>query len=129
VRAANQRSTRLIHDALVGVKCTWKRGRFASHLRIHRSFVGAVVVHDEMHVEKRWNVLVDGVQKPAKLRASVPTMQFSDDLARLYVQSGKQRGSAVSFVIMGSAFDLTRPHGQQWLRAVECLNLRFFIDT
>ncbi len=26
VRAANQRSTRLIQDALVGVKCTWKRG-------------------------------------------------------------------------------------------------------
>jgi len=93
------------------------------------SFVGAVVVHDEMHVETRGNGLVDGVQKPAKLRAAMPAMKFSHDFARLYIQSGKQRGGAMSFVITGSAFDLTRAHGQQWLCAVECLNLRLLIDT
>src|SRR5690242_20625777 len=86
-------------------------GTFRQPVPNHGSFVGAVVVHDEMHVETRWNVLVNGVQEPAKLHAAVAAMQFSDDFARLYIQSGKQRGSAVSFVIMGAALDLTRPHG------------------
>ena len=30
VSSANHRSTRLSHDEYVGVKCRWKRGRFAS---------------------------------------------------------------------------------------------------
>jgi hypothetical protein len=34
VSAANQRSTRLSHEAEVGVKWRWKRGRLASQLRI-----------------------------------------------------------------------------------------------
>jgi predicted enzyme related to lactoylglutathione lyase len=33
VSSANQRSTRLIHDALVGVKCSWNRGWASSHRR------------------------------------------------------------------------------------------------
>jgi hypothetical protein len=31
VSSANQRSARLSHDALVGVKCRWKRGCLTSH--------------------------------------------------------------------------------------------------
>ena len=34
VSSANQRSTRLIHELYVGVKCTWKRGRLANQFRI-----------------------------------------------------------------------------------------------
>ncbi len=34
VRSPNQRSTRFSHEALVGVKCAWNRGRLASHRRI-----------------------------------------------------------------------------------------------
>ena len=33
VSLLNQLSTRLSHEALVGVKCSLKRGRAASHLR------------------------------------------------------------------------------------------------
>jgi len=40
VSSPNQRSTMLIQDELVGVKCRWKRGRFASQRRI----VGALCV-------------------------------------------------------------------------------------
>ena len=32
--AANQRSMRFSHDAYVGVKWTWKRGRLANHRRM-----------------------------------------------------------------------------------------------
>jgi hypothetical protein len=34
VSRANQRSTRLSHEAELGVTCRWKRGRLASQLRI-----------------------------------------------------------------------------------------------
>src|ERR1700722_7452440 len=64
-------------------------------------FMSAVVVHDEMHVETRGNGLVDGVQKLAELCAAMPAMKFSNDFARLYIQSSKQRGGAMSFVVMG----------------------------
>ena len=34
VSKPNQRSTRLSQEALVGVKCTWKRGRLSNHGRV-----------------------------------------------------------------------------------------------
>jgi hypothetical protein len=73
---------------------------FRQPIANHGSFVGAVVVHDEMHVETRGNGLVNGVQKLAKLRAAMPAMEFSNDFAGLYIQSGKQRRGAMSFVVM-----------------------------
>jgi hypothetical protein len=41
----------------------------------------------------------------------------------------KQTRDTVAFVIVSAALQLSGPHGQHWLRAAECLNLRLFIDT
>src|SRR5215207_1873400 len=56
-------------------------------------------------------------------------MKLTDNLASLSVQSGKQRGGAIAPVIMRAAFCLTGTHGQNRLRAIQCLNLRFLVHT
>src|SRR5215207_3158289 len=56
-------------------------------------------------------------------------MKLTDDLASLSVQSGKQRGRAIAPVIMSAALHLSRTHGQNWLRAIQRLNLRFLVHA
>ena len=56
-------------------------------------------------------------------------MQLADDLAGLQLQRSKQRSGSVAFVIMGASLHLARLQRQQWLRAVERLNLALLVDT
>jgi hypothetical protein len=44
-------------------------------------------------------------------------------------QGGEQRSGTVAFVIMSPAFRLSGAHGQNWLRAIQSLNLRLLINT
>jgi hypothetical protein len=101
VSMANQRSTKLIHEAPVGVKCTWYRGWRTSQRWIRGVFVGPVVVEDHMHVEGRRHGGLDRVEELAELDGAVPLMKLSDDLAGLDVQRG---ASATARCVRSSAW-------------------------
>ena len=68
VSAANQRSTRLIHDAPVGVKGTWNRGWRASQ----RWISGVLCVRDQVDLERRRHGRLNGVEELAELLRPLP---------------------------------------------------------
>ena len=92
-------------------------------------FVGTVVVQDEMYVEFRGHVAVDGVEEAAELAGAMTTMELAQHLAAGHVESGEQAGGAVAFVIVAAAFDLSRAHGQQRRRAIQRLNLALLVHA
>ena len=51
-------------------------------------------------------------------------MHLPIDRAGLHIERGEQRGGAVALVVVGAPLDLTGPHRQQRLRAIQRLNLR-----
>lgn len=64
--------------------------------------VSAVVVHNEVNIEFSGNGIVDGVEELSKLNGAVPAMAFPDDPTRFNIESGKQGGRSVSFVVMAA---------------------------
>jgi hypothetical protein len=82
-----------------------------------------------MDVEIGRHNLPDRGQKLAEFDRAVSLVAAADDLAGGDVQNGEQRGRAMTPVVMAAPLDLTRPHRQQRLGAVERLDLRLFIDA
>src|SRR5437773_12361063 len=72
---------------------------------------------------------IDDIEELAKLYGSMPTMELTDDFAALGIESRKQRGRAVAFVIMSAPFGLAGSHRQQRLSVVQSLDLAFLIVT
>lgn len=94
-----------------------------------RRLVGAVVVHDQMNVEIRGSVGVDGVEELAELNGAMAHVRLADDFPGFDVQRSEERDGAVSTVVVGSSLGLPRPHREQGLCALERLNLRLFVDA
>ena len=94
-----------------------------------RRFVGAVVVHDDVHVESTGDLRLNQVEEFAELRRAMALMKLRDHLAGLRVERGEQGRRAVALVVVRPAFDLAGLHRQQRLRAVERLDLRLLIDA
>ena len=69
VSSANQRSTRLSQEALVGVKCRTNRGCAGQPTLYRRGLVGGGVVQDEVHVEVGGHLGVDLLQERQELLA------------------------------------------------------------
>ena len=82
------------------------------------SFVGSVVVHNNMHIECGGHLRLDHIEELAKFLRAVAAVQLANHAAGLPFERGKQRGRAMAFVVMRAALHLPRPHRQQWLRAV-----------
>lgn len=59
----------------------------------------------------------------------MPTMQAANDSTGLHFQRGKQASRAVPLRVMGAPLGLSGAHGQQRLRAVQRLDLRFLVHT
>ena len=93
------------------------------------SFVRAIVVQDEMHIEVWGDVALDGIEEAAELTGAMPAMHLAEHLAAGYVESGEQAGGAVANVVVAAAFDLSRAHGQQRSGAIQRLNLAFFVHA
>jgi len=91
--------------------------------------MSTVVVEDQMDVEPRRHFRIDLVEKLAKLKRAMAPVELPNHLASLSVQGGEQRSGTVAFVIMSPAFRLSGAHGQNGLRAIQSLNLRFLINT
>src|SRR5262245_24833242 len=94
-----------------------------------RCLVRGVVVEDEMDVEVQWHRVIDGVEKLAELHGAMAAMTPADHRAGLDVQCREERRRAMAQVVMGAAFGLARAHRQQWLRAIQRLDLRLLIGT
>ena len=117
--SANQRSTRLSQEALVGVKWTMK-SRMAHEPPSHaRRFVRPVVVEDQMHVEIRGHAGVDRLEELQELLAPMPAMTLADDLARRDIQRGKQRGCAMAAIVVRPALGRAERHRQHRCGAVQ----------
>lgn len=80
-----------------------------------------------MHVEVCRHGSINGTQRAEKLLRVMPPMHLADDTAALDVESGEQVRGAVPDGVVSAAFDLTRPHRQQWLRAIQRLYLRLLV--
>src|SRR5450759_1383436 len=93
------------------------------------SFMSTVVVEDQMDIELWRHLRIDLVEELAKLKRTVSATKLTDDLASLSVQSGEQRSRTVALVIMSPAFCLSWAHGQNWLRAIQSLNLRLLVNA
>src|SRR6202167_6762948 len=68
-----------------------------------RRFVGCVIVHDEMNVQIVWNSGFDLVEKFAELLGAMASVALSDDPAGCDIEGGKQRGDAVTLVVVTTA--------------------------
>src|SRR5689334_14513312 len=78
-----------------------------------RGLVSAVVVEDQMNIQRGRHTLINGIEELAKLRTAVPAVTFSNDRTGLHIEGRKQRCRAVTLVVMASAFRLPRAHRQQ----------------
>jgi hypothetical protein len=83
-----------------------------------RRLVSGAIVEHQMDVEIGWHDLLDRGQELAEFDRAVALVTAADDLAGGDVQSGEQRGRAVTLVV-AAPLDLTRSYRQQRLGAVE----------
>src|SRR5712692_472707 len=88
-----------------------------------RRFVGAVVVHDDVHVEVTRDLRLDQVEELTELDRAMTLMKLRDDLTGLRVERGEQRGRTVPIVVMRAALHLAGPHRQERLGTVQRLDL------
>ena len=68
--------------------------------------MGAVVVHDDVHVEPARHLRLDEIEKFAELRRAVPLMKLRDHFAGLRIQRGEQGRRPVPLVVVRPPFDL-----------------------
>src|SRR5665213_1023708 len=91
--------------------------------------VRAVVVHHQVHVELVSNVRLDGVQELQELAAAMAPMQLADDFAGCDIERGKQRGRAVTLIVVRTPLGQARHHRQHGLRAIQRLDLTLLINA
>ena len=89
----------------------------------------AVIVHHQMHIQRRRNIGFDRAQKLQKFAAAVASMQLADDFAGRDVQGRKQRGRTMTHVVMRTPLGDTRAQRQHGLRTVQRLDLTLLINA
>jgi hypothetical protein len=98
----------------------------AGHLR---HLMGAVVVHDDVHLSRGRELRINAFEKFQELLVPMPPVTMADDLARRHVQRGKQRRRAVPNVIVRLTSRDPRAHRQERSGAIQRLDLTLFIET
>src|SRR5262245_53665048 len=93
------------------------------------SFVGGIVIHDDMDIEPLRNLSIDLFEEVQKLCRSVTLVAFADDKPRGDIECGKQRGRTMPHIAVRATFGYARHHRQHRLLAIECLDLTLLIDT
>ena len=127
VSLLNQLSTRLSHEAPVGVECNWKRGWAASHLRTRLVLGGPVVVQDDVQGKVGRERAVEAPQELQEFLMAMTAVTLADNLASQYVQRGEQRRGAIALAVVGHRVAAVGLDRQTRLRAVESLNLAPFV--
>ena len=90
--------------------------------------VGRVVVDDGVDSLSGRHLRFDGIEEADELLVPVALHVMADDGAVEDVESGEQRGRAVTFVVVGHCSGAARLHRQPRLGAVERLDLALLID-
>src|SRR5215472_12019532 len=93
------------------------------------ALMGAVVVHDQMHLLSLRQLLLQVIQKADKLAAAMPLLAGTDDFSVQDVERGKQRGRTVTLVIMGLALRQPGPQGKNRRGSIQRLDLTFLIHA
>ncbi len=119
---AKKRSTWLIQDASVGVKGR-ASGALGQPVADGLSFVGGVVVHDQVDVKVSRDIGLDLVEDLPELAGAVFRVAAADHCAGRHVQRGEQRRGAVADVVVRPPLRVAGHHRQQRLGAVERLDL------
>ena len=91
-----------------------------AHLRM---LVGCVVVDDGVDRLSGWHLRFDGIEEADELLMPVVLHVAADDGAVEDIESGEQRGRAVTFVVVGHRSGAARLHRQTRLGMVERLDL------
>ena len=89
--------------------------------------VSGVVINDQMELQAFGCFSVDLFQKGQPLLMPVLCFDAADQPALEIVHSREQRQGAVADVVMGLRADMANTQGQARLRALQGLNLAFFI--
>src|SRR5439155_19864069 len=98
--------------------------------RLHRGmFVRAVVVENEMDVLAAGRLPIDRVQERDELSVRVVRLTPLDDMPLKDIEGREQRRRTVPFVIMGLAGRDSGPQRQDWLRAIQRLNLALLVNA
>lgn len=94
-----------------------------------RRFVRAVVVQDQVNIQRFRDGLVDSIQELPKLDSPMPPMALPDHLCGFHIQGGKKRRRPIASVVMGAPFSLSGAHRQNGLSTIQRLNLGLLIDA
>ena len=90
-------------------------------------FVRCVIVEDHVDGLVLGHLALDAVEEADELLMPVPLHVLGDDRSVEHVECGKQRGRAVTFVIMGHGPGTALLHRQTGLGAIKRLNLRLLV--
>src|SRR5271168_2203647 len=93
------------------------------------SFVGGIVIHDDMDIDPFWDLSIDLFEEVQELGRSVTLVAFADDEPRGDIEGGEQRGRTMPHVAVRATFGYARHHRQDRLLAIECLDLALLIDA
>jgi hypothetical protein len=85
--------------------------------------MGCVVVHDAVDLQSRGNPFLNVLEEAEELLVTVPPCGLGDDASVDDIQGGKQRHGPLSNVVVRDSLNVTEPHRQHGLRAVEGLDL------
>ena len=94
-----------------------------------RGLVGSVIVHNQVDRERLGDIGVDGVEEFTELYRAMATMTLTDHGAGFAVERGEQAGGAMAGVIVGAPLGLPGPHRQQWLGAIQGLDLALLVGA
>src|ERR1700746_3157873 len=93
------------------------------------SFVGGIVIHDDMDIEPFWDSSIDLFEEVQELGRPMTLVAFADDEPRGDIECSEQRGRAMAHVAVRATFGYTRHHRQDRLLAIERLDLALLIDA
>src|SRR2546426_8903310 len=91
--------------------------------------VGAVVIEDEMDVERGGDTVVHVLQESEEFLMAMPTLALREDLAVGDVERREKSRRAMAGVVVRDAFDVPEAQGQIRLRAFERLNLALLVHA
>src|SRR3546814_3742368 len=93
-----------------------------------RVLVRGVVVEDHVDDLAGRHLGFDEVEETDELLVAVALHAAADDLSVEDVESGEQRGGAMSLVVVGHGAEAALLHRQTGLGAIERLDLRLFVE-
>src|SRR5215831_16864061 len=94
-----------------------------------RTFVGAVVVHDEVNVQLGRYFLFQFAEEFDVLPAPMATQTVPNHLAGQNVEGGKQRGRAVALVVVRLSLRQAWSQGQNGSGPIQGLDLALFVNA